>query len=117
MAKTWYPVIDYLVCAECGACIAKCSHGVFEPAKAPSPVVTNPEACVDHCRGCGSLCPVGAIAYVGNDNGWAPPSGTREAQEACCSCGDYQLPDNLKTFYEGKAGKSACSCGSSCCNQ
>ena len=32
-----------------------------------------------------------------------------------CSCVDYKLPDNLKTFYEGKASKSACSCGGNCC--
>ncbi|WP_330686115.1 DUF2703 domain-containing protein [Caproiciproducens galactitolivorans] len=32
-----------------------------------------------------------------------------------CYCGDYKLPDNLKTFYEGKASKSAYSCGSNCC--
>lgn len=30
-------------------------------------------------------------------------------------CGSYKLPDNLKAFYEGKAGKSACSCGGGCC--
>ncbi len=33
MAKTWYPVIDYLTCAECGTCAAKCSHGVYDPCK------------------------------------------------------------------------------------
>lgn len=35
-----------------------------------------------------------------------------------CSCGTYELPENLKRFYEGKAqrdGKiSACGCGCSC---
>lgn len=88
MAKTWYPVIDYLNCAECGTCIANCPHGVFDPAKAPSPVVKNPEACIDHCHGCGNRCPEGAISYVGDDTGWAPPNGTQDAGEACCcSCG------------------------------
>lgn len=86
MAKTWYPVVDYLTCAECGTCIAKCSHGVYDAAKAPTPVVTNPEACIDHCHGCGNRCPVGAITYVGDDTGWTPPNGTQESTEACCSC-------------------------------
>lgn len=27
----------------------------------------------------------------------------------------YQLPDNLKTFFEGKTTKSTCSCGGTCC--
>ncbi|HOJ11374.1 MAG TPA: 4Fe-4S binding protein [Clostridiales bacterium] len=44
MAKTWYPVIEYLTCVECGICVANCPHGVYDSAKAPSPVVTNPEA-------------------------------------------------------------------------
>jgi len=87
MAKTWYPVIDYLTCAECGTCAAKCSHGVYDPSKAPSPVVKNPEACIDHCHGCGNCCPVGAITYVGDDTGWTPPNGAQESKEACCSCG------------------------------
>ena len=39
MAKTWYPVIDYLTCAECGTCVANCPHGVYDTAKAPSPIV------------------------------------------------------------------------------
>ncbi|MGI6745775.1 MAG: hypothetical protein BWY46_00310 [Firmicutes bacterium ADurb.Bin300] len=25
MAKTWYPAIDYLACAEFGACTVKCT--------------------------------------------------------------------------------------------
>ena len=87
MAKKWYPVIDYLSCAECGACIRKCSHGVYEEAKAPTPVVANPEGCVDHCHGCGNLCPQGAITYVGDNTGWKPPYGIQQSDEACCSCG------------------------------
>lgn len=87
MAKTWYPVIDYLICAECGTCVAKCPHGVYDTAKAPLPIVKKTEACVDHCHGCGNRCPVGAITYVGEDTGWTPPNGEPTAKESCCSCG------------------------------
>lgn len=87
MANTWYPVIDYLACVECGACVAKCPHGVYDTAKAPSPDVKNPEACIDHCHGCGNLCPAGAITYVGEDTGWTPRNGEQIAEEPCCSCG------------------------------
>ena len=59
MAKNWYPVIDKLACADCGACIAKCAQGVYDKSKSPVPVVVNPDNCVDHCHGCGNLCPVG----------------------------------------------------------
>jgi NAD-dependent dihydropyrimidine dehydrogenase PreA subunit len=75
MAKTWYPVIDYQVCAECGTCVSLCPHGVYDTAKAPSPLVVHPEACIDRCHGCGNRCPAGAIQYVGDDTGWTPPKG------------------------------------------
>lgn len=88
MAKTWYPVIDYITCSECGACVAKCSHGVYDKTKAPIPVVKKPEACVDHCHGCGSLCPAGAITYLGEDTGWTPCGEEQKDEETCCSCGN-----------------------------
>ena len=87
MAKRWYPVIDYSSCTECGTCVSKCSHGVYDAKKAPTPVVVNPDGCVDHCHGCGNRCPVGAITYVGDDTGWTPPNGAPVADEATCSCG------------------------------
>ena len=92
MAKTWYPVIDYLTCVECGTCFAKCPHGVYDTVKAPSPVVKNNEFCVDHCHGCGNRCPVGAITYVGEDTGWTPPNGELPEVESCCSCGCEVTP-------------------------
>lgn len=66
MAKMWYPVIDYSECMECGACVNKCSHGVYSKDKAPTPVVVYPEGCVEGCHGCGNLCPQNAISYVGD---------------------------------------------------
>jgi NAD-dependent dihydropyrimidine dehydrogenase PreA subunit len=87
MARKWYPVVDYLECIECGSCIAKCSHGVYDKAKAPSPLVISPDGCVDHCHGCGALCPTGAITYVGEDTGWTPPNGQKTEESCCCSCG------------------------------
>jgi len=68
MSKTWYPVIDYAKCVECGTCINKCRHGVYNKAKAPTPVVVFPEGCIQGCRGCGKLCPNGAIQYIGDSN-------------------------------------------------
>lgn len=65
MSKSWYPVIDYANCTECGACTAKCKHGVYDQDKAPMPVVVKPENCIHGCTGCGSLCSADAIRYVG----------------------------------------------------
>lgn len=94
MAKTWYPVIDYSKCAECGACIEKCSHGVYSKDKAPTPVVVAPESCIDHCHGCGNLCPNGAITYLGEDAGWVPPNGEKN-EESDCGCGRNQCSEKV----------------------
>ncbi len=85
MAKKWYPVVDYLICEDCGTCVAKCPHGVYDVKKAPSPVVISPDECIDHCHGCGNRCPVGAITYVGDDTGWTPPN-KKAAAESSCGC-------------------------------
>lgn len=86
MAKAWYPVIDYVLCSECGSCVTKCPHNVYNTEKAPTPIVKQPEACVDHCHGCGNRCPVGAITYVGEDTGWTPPKGKPMAEATNCVC-------------------------------
>lgn len=65
MSATWYPVINYELCTECGTCVNKCTHGVYNKEKAPRPVVVMPEGCIQGCHGCGNLCPNGAIEYFG----------------------------------------------------
>lgn len=74
MAKQWYPVIDFSYCISCGSCTDKCTHGVYDTAKAPAAHVIYPDGCVDHCHGCGNLCPTGAITYSGDDTAWVPPN-------------------------------------------
>lgn len=94
MTKKWYPVIDYTVCIECGACITKCNHGVYDKTKAPGPVVINHESCIDHCHGCGNLCPTGAITYVGDDTGWNPLNKKETAKEAVSCCDNERKYEN-----------------------
>jgi hypothetical protein len=37
-------------------------------------------------------------------------------REEACSCdSEYELPENLRTFYIGKSNKSSCDHGNSCC--
>jgi NAD-dependent dihydropyrimidine dehydrogenase PreA subunit len=88
MAKNWYPLIEEELCQQCGACVEKCRQGVFDKDRAPVPVVVGPERCVDHCHGCGNLCPSGALTYMGEDTGWIPPAFRKGAEpEPCCGCG------------------------------
>ncbi len=87
MARHWYPVIDYTRCSECGACTQKCAHGVYNMEKAPAPVVVQPESCIDHCHGCGNICPQGAITYLGEDTSWVPPHAQTSAPVYGCGCG------------------------------
>lgn len=89
MVKIWYPVVDIGSCKECGACVSKCTHGVYNKEKAPVPVVINPDNCVYQCHGCGKLCPQGAITYVGDDTGWIPPAWKdkeADSSKGCCCC-------------------------------
>jgi len=65
MSKTWYPVLNYEKCNECGACYNKCSHGVYR-LENTRPVVVNTENCTEGCHGCGKQCPSGAIEYIGD---------------------------------------------------
>lgn len=67
MSKTWYPVINYEKCIECGACVDKCTHGVYDKEKIPRPVVLYSEGCEQGCKGCSSVCAVGAIEYFGDN--------------------------------------------------
>lgn len=74
MSKKWYPVINYETCTECGACVEKCSNGVYEKGFS-KPNVINPDRCVDGCRGCQNLCPTESVDYVGD-----------VGQESSCGC-------------------------------
>lgn len=101
MSKTWYPVINYENCIECGACFNKCSHATFT-LEDSRPVVSNPEGCVQGCHGCGNLCPVGAIEDVGDDTGWVPPGMKIPTDEPCCGT-------------DSKKNTGCCSNDSGCC--
>lgn len=87
MAKNWYPVVDISTCVECGTCVNFCPHNVYDKSKATTPVVTDPDACIDGCHRCGKRCPQGAITYVGDDTGWTPPNGTPQEDSGCCCSG------------------------------
>ena len=74
MAKNWYPVINTETCIECGKCVDKCTHGVFDNGSLHKPAIVFTDGCIDKCHGCGALCPTGSITYVGDNTGWTPPN-------------------------------------------
>ena len=55
MSKDWYHAVEHSLCEECGAYVEKCSHGVYDKEKAPSPKVVLPKGCVYSCHGCGDF--------------------------------------------------------------
>lgn len=69
MSKTWFPIISYEKCDECGACVDKCEQGVYDKGKWPLPIVVFPDGCTEGCHGCGNLCPNNAISYHDEDSG------------------------------------------------
>lgn len=96
MSHKWYPVIDDEKCIECGACLCKCSHGVYDP-KSLRPWVIHPENCIEGCRGCQKLCPTGAIQYVGDFTG--KPSANCEESAGCCSTSPLTKTVTIDFFY------------------
>ncbi len=92
MSKTWYPVIDYELCLECGNCVEMCPHGVYDKARNPVPLVIFPEGCIQGCHGCGDRCPAGAIKHVGStaenknpgDNSCSCNCSEGEKKGGCC---------------------------------
>ena len=77
ISKTWYPVIDYSTCLECGTCVLKCTHGVYEKGT-NTPKVVFPEGCIEGCTGCQKLCPSDSIEYVGQK--------IKETSSCSCNC-------------------------------
>jgi len=85
MSKTWYPMINYEKCIECGACIRKCPHGVYDKTSS-TPIVVNPNNCIQGCKGCGRLCPTGAIEYFGDNTNNNNSTGCN-CSGGSCGCG------------------------------
>jgi len=126
MGKNWYPIINEDTCIKCGKCIAFCKHGVYDKSKGNTPVVIAPVGCVDHCHGCGDICPTGSITYVGEDTGWIPPNAKADKESACscgddCACGDNSQSSENQNKLKGRdsimqnsKNTTDCGCGTDC---
>jgi NAD-dependent dihydropyrimidine dehydrogenase PreA subunit len=67
MARKWYPVINWMKCNECGACVERCVHQVYKQGTT-RPLVLHPENCTS-CMSCQRVCPEGAIDFEGDTVG------------------------------------------------
>lgn len=66
MSKSWYPVIDYEKCIGCLSCVMFCPHDVLTIHDG-NPFVSNPDNCVEFCRGCQKgACESSAISFFGD---------------------------------------------------
>jgi NAD-dependent dihydropyrimidine dehydrogenase PreA subunit len=66
---SWYPVIDYSRCTDCGQCADFCLFGVYE--KNGRVTVSNPKNCKNNCPACARICPATAIIFPKYKNGGA----------------------------------------------
>jgi NAD-dependent dihydropyrimidine dehydrogenase PreA subunit len=59
---SWFPVIDYSRCSNCGQCADFCLFGVYEKGE-NSVRVINPQKCKNNCPACARICPQTAIVF------------------------------------------------------
>jgi NAD-dependent dihydropyrimidine dehydrogenase PreA subunit len=59
---SWYPVIDYSRCSNCGQCADFCLFGVYEKGENKISVI-NPQQCKNNCPACARICPQTAIVF------------------------------------------------------
>lgn len=60
---SWYPLVDYERCTDCGQCADFCLFGVYEKDKNGKVKVVNPHGCKDLCPACARICPATAIVF------------------------------------------------------
>jgi NAD-dependent dihydropyrimidine dehydrogenase PreA subunit len=62
---SWDPIVDYIKCTTCGACVNYCHVDalIFEEKNGKKTTVVNPNRCIVFCRGCEPICPEGAISH------------------------------------------------------
>ncbi len=59
---SWFPVIDYTRCTNCGQCADFCLFGVYNKEN-NKVVVINPQKCKNNCPACARICPRVAIVF------------------------------------------------------
>ena len=82
----WHPTIDTGKCVACLTCVNFCKQGVFAEADG-KPKVINPQNCVVGCKGCETVCPMGAISHPSDETLEKLKKDKRYSDEisGCCS--------------------------------
>jgi NAD-dependent dihydropyrimidine dehydrogenase PreA subunit len=85
---SWNPTIDFDKCIGCGACLRKCTRGVYElDNKTGKLAVKNPLHCFVGCTGCKPVCPTGAISFPDKRyvDGLLKKRSLVDKEGSCCS--------------------------------
>lgn len=61
--SSWYPLVDYERCTDCGQCADFCLFGVYEKDENGKVEVVNPHGCKDLCPACARICPATALVF------------------------------------------------------
>jgi len=78
--RSWFPVIDYAKCTNCGACLDFCLFGVYEKREDNSIAVKAPLNCKDNCPACARICPNNAVIFPKYDK---PPINGDNDESSC----------------------------------
>ncbi len=63
-----YPKINYHWCIKCKKCFDVCPSKVYEiDLLIGKPKVANAENCLEMCKKCEKICPVGAIGFLNSE--------------------------------------------------
>lgn len=90
---SWYPLIDYSRCTDCGQCADFCLFGVYEKTGHQVNVV-NPRECKNNCPACARICPATAIIFPKYKIGGAIGGSDRIDEEA----EQHRQTQDLETF-------------------
>ncbi|MBN1864173.1 MAG: ferredoxin family protein [Victivallales bacterium] len=96
--SSWFPVIDYDLCSNCGRCLEFCLFAVYGRSEGGKVKVLNPRNCKNNCPACARICPRGAIIFPKSKE--HPINGAEISGGADCIKNRLDIEEkSLENFY------------------